>query len=127
MAAFGYVVRAIFAPRALTGADLRGFVAEAGGLDMEAGGDDSPVPVAGGPPTTQADFAGIPFFTSHGEINGMAVEALGATHVDTSAPERNAQIEVGEIRAYETRWPSSTTRSAGPRSTTRPTSTSGLP
>lgn len=53
------------------------------------------------PLTTLEDFAGIPFYTFHGEINGMAVEALGATHVDTSAPERNAQIEAGAIRAYE--------------------------
>lgn len=70
------------------------------GLAIIAGPMRRPT-AADSPLTTLEDFAGIPFYTFHGEVNRMAVEALGATHIDKPAPERNADIEAGVIRAYE--------------------------
>lgn len=58
-------------------------------------------PVADRPLTRLEDFADLPFHTFHGEVNAMTVEALGATHVDAPAEDRNAAIEAGEIRGYE--------------------------
>lgn len=52
--------------------------------------------------TSLDDFSGIPFYAWHGNVNAMAVEALGAQHVDLAPEDRNAAIEDGSIRGYET-------------------------
>jgi TRAP-type C4-dicarboxylate transport system substrate-binding protein len=58
-------------------------------------------PVADRPLTSLGDFSGVPFHTFHGDVNAMTIEALGATHVDAPAEERNTAIEAGQIRGYE--------------------------
>ncbi|WP_157674350.1 TRAP transporter substrate-binding protein DctP [Agrococcus carbonis] len=58
-------------------------------------------PIADAPLHTLADFDGISFYSWHGDINAMSIEALGAVNVDASPSERNARIADGSIRAYE--------------------------
>jgi TRAP-type C4-dicarboxylate transport system substrate-binding protein len=59
-------------------------------------------PIAADEPLlTPGDFAGIPFYSWHGEVNKASITALGAVDVDVSPPERNAGIEDGSIRGYE--------------------------
>jgi len=96
MAAQEAVLASDIPARMMAGLESRGMT----GLAVIAGAMRRPT-AAERPLTTLQDFAGIPFYTFHGEVNGMAVEALGARHIDKSAPERNADIEAGSIRGYE--------------------------
>lgn len=47
------------------------------------------------------DFEGVPFYAWRGDLHAMAIEALGAAHIDLSPEDRNTGIENGSIRAFE--------------------------
>jgi TRAP-type C4-dicarboxylate transport system substrate-binding protein len=70
------------------------------GLALMGGPLRRPI-AADSPLTTVASFAGIPFYSWHGDLNTQSVVALGATNVDLAPPDRNAGIANGTIRAYE--------------------------
>jgi len=70
------------------------------GLALMGGPLRHPI-AADAPLTTVASFAGIPFYSWHGDLNAQSVAALGATNVDLAPHDRNAGIANGTIRAYE--------------------------
>ncbi len=86
--------------RMLAGLDEVGVV----GLAVVGGPLRRPI-AAERPLVSLADFAGIPFYSWHGDVMAAAVEALGAVNVDLAPPDRNAGIEDGSIRAYENALP----------------------
>lgn len=94
------VLRSDIPHRMLAGLEELGVV----GLAVVGGPLRRPI-AAGNPLVSLADFAGIPFYSWHGDVMAASVQALGAVNVDLAPPDRNAGIEEGSIRAYENALP----------------------
>ncbi len=70
------------------------------GLAVMGGSLRRPI-AARSPIADLAGFDGVPFYAWHGEVNGLAIAALGAQPIDGAPPERDTGIENGTILAYE--------------------------